>query len=248
MSSAVRVSNQNRASFMERCRKAKEQAIGDVKRACSELTKVCIYYTNDNTTWRANFDWESKLGSVIEGLLVDYKKEYESYVRIYGISMELTGDGGVSDDDKYITSLTVASGSGNGVSRLELVGFERLKEIRIGDKCFTKVVSFKLDGLSSLEKLVVGEKQITYILLSLIHLHETNFIGLVHQLLHVVLVTGIQRIIHVGKHLPLIEQDLFFTDESACHYLPHTHFSNSLPFKYCPFTFNGSIEFTTCSI
>ena len=161
MSSAVRVSNQNRASFMERCRKAKEQAIGDVKMACSELTKVCIYYTNDNTTWRANFDWESKLGSVIEGLLVDYKKEYESYVRIYGISMELTGDGGVSDDDKYITSLTVASGSGNGVSRFELVGFERLKEIRIGDKCFTKVVSFKLDGLNSLGKLVVGEMSFT---------------------------------------------------------------------------------------
>lgn len=161
MSSAVRVSNQNRASFMERCRKAKEQAIEDVKRACSGLTKVCIYYTNDNTTWRANFDWESKLGSVIEGLLIDYKKEYESYVRIYGISMELTGDGGVSDDDKYITSLTVASGSGNGVSRFELVGFERLKEIRIGDKCFTKVVSFKLDGLNSLEKLVVGEMSFT---------------------------------------------------------------------------------------
>ena len=158
MSSAVRVSNQNRASFMERCRKAKEQAIGDVKRACSGLTKVCMYY---NTTWRANFDWEAKLGSVIEGLLVDYKKEYESYVRIYGISMELTGDGGVSDDDKYITSLTVASGSGNGVSRFELVGFERLKEIRIGDKCFTKVVSFKLDGLNSLEKLVVGEMSFT---------------------------------------------------------------------------------------
>ena len=158
MSSAVRVSNQNRASFMERCRKAKEQAIGDVKRACSGLTKVCMYY---NTTWRANFDWEAKLGSVIEGLLVDYKKEYESYVRIYGISMELTGDGGVSDDDKYITSLTVASGSGSGVSRFELVGFERLKEIRIGDKCFTKVVSFKVDGLSSLEKLVVGEMSFT---------------------------------------------------------------------------------------
>ena len=158
MSSAVRVSNQNRASFMERCRKAKEQAIGDVKRACSGLTKVCMYY---NTTWRANFDWEAKLGSVIEGLLVDYKKEYESYVRIYGISMELTGDGGVSNDDKYITSLTVASGSGNGVSRFELVGFERLKEIRIGDKCFTKVVSFKVDGLSSLEKLVVGEMSFT---------------------------------------------------------------------------------------
>ena len=55
----------------------------------------------------------------------------------------------------------MASGSGNGVSRLELLGYERLKDICIGDNCFTKVVSFKLDGLSSLDKLVVGEMSFT---------------------------------------------------------------------------------------
>ena len=55
----------------------------------------------------------------------------------------------------------MASGSGNGVSRLEMVGFEQLKDIRIGDNCFAKVISFKLERLSSLGKLVVGKKSFT---------------------------------------------------------------------------------------
>ena len=154
----MRISNQNRASFMEKHRRAKEQAIGEVKKACNGMGMVCIYY---NDTRRVFFGWEAKLGGIIEGLLEDYKKEYESYLRIYGSSMELTGDGGLSEDDKYITSLTVASGSGNGVSRLELVRFEQLKDIRIGDNCFAKVISFKLERLSSLGKLVVGKKSFT---------------------------------------------------------------------------------------
>lgn len=158
MSSAVRISNQNRASFMEKHRRAKEQAIGEVKRACSGLGSVCMYY---NDTWRVYFGWEAKLGGIMEGLLEDYKKEYESYLRIYGYSMELTGDGGLSEDDKYITSLTVASGSGNGVSRLEMVEFKQLKDIRIGDNCFAKVIRFNVDGLSCLGKLVVGKKSFT---------------------------------------------------------------------------------------
>ena len=162
MEEAVQIPNQSYDEFMEKHLKAKEQAVKMMKEECKELVKYCIYYVaEDNRTWRANFGLETKLQNELNGLFEAMKEEYESYARINGVALVLRGTGGVSDDDKYITSLTVASGSGNGVSRFELVGFERLKEIRIGDKCFTKVVSFKVDGLSSLEKLVVGEMSFT---------------------------------------------------------------------------------------
>ena len=162
MEETVRIPNQGYDEFMEKHLKAKEQAVKMMKEECKELVKYCIYYVaEDNRTWRANFGLETKLQNELNGLFEAMKEEYESYTRINGVALVLRGDGGVNAKDRYITSLTVASGSGNGVSRLELLGYERLKDICIGDNCFTKVIRFKVDGLSSLEKLVVGKKSFT---------------------------------------------------------------------------------------
>ena len=63
--------------------------------------------------------------------------------------------------NKYLTSLKVATGSKNYGSRFEVVGFDYLKEIIIEDNCFENVSHFKVDGLGSLDKLVVGKKSFT---------------------------------------------------------------------------------------
>lgn len=57
-----------------------------------------------------------------------------------------------------LQSLRVASGSVNKRSPFELVNNDQLKEIIFDDNCLEKVIKFKLDHLTKLDKLVVDQK------------------------------------------------------------------------------------------
>lgn len=162
MQEKTHVPNQEMASFEYQHKRARDQAIESIRREIEGLEKICIYYTRtDNKTWRTYYNMINMMTNELNQQYEQYKGIYESYMKIHGHSMVLRGNEELDSRDKYLSSLTVASGSKNSASRFELEGYIYLKEIIIGDNCFTSVTHFKLDGLRRLEKLVVGKKSFT---------------------------------------------------------------------------------------
>lgn len=162
MEGRVNVPNQDYATFEYYHRKAKEQALTTIKNECRGWDDIYIYYVDqDKKTWRYNIKVVSTMTKELDEEYYQFKRLYEWYVRIHGFSMILREYDRWDERNKYITSLRVASGSGEGLSRFEVVGFNLLKEIIIEDNCFVNTSYFKLDELSRLEKLVVGKKSFT---------------------------------------------------------------------------------------
>ena len=56
--------------------------------------------------------------------------------------------------------LVVASGccNGNWLKELNFSRFRNIREVRVGDECFQKVLEVKLIGLNELERVVIGNK------------------------------------------------------------------------------------------
>ena len=161
MRERVSVPNQNYATFEYQHKKAKDAAVSAIKE-CSGIEKICIYYKKaDGTIWRMNYNLTSMMTEELDQQYERYKGLYESYMKLHGHSIVLSGNEDLDKRDKYLTSLRVASGSGNSITRFELEGYDYLKEIVIEDNCFTGVAYFKLEGLRCLEKVIVGKKSFT---------------------------------------------------------------------------------------
>lgn len=161
MRERVSVPNQNYATFEYQHKKAKDATVSAIKE-CSGIEKICIYYKKaDGTIWRMNYNLASMMTQELDQQYERYKGLYESYMKLHGHSIVLSGNEDLDKRDKYLTSLRVASGSGNSITRFELEGYDYLKEIVIEDNCFTGVAYFKLQGLRCLEKLIVGKKSFT---------------------------------------------------------------------------------------
>ena len=153
--------NQNYATFEYQHKKAKDAAVSAIKE-CSGIEKICIYYKKaDGTIWRMNYNLTSMMTEELDQQYERYKGLYESYMKLHGHCLVLSGNEDLDKRDKYLTSLRVASGSGNSITRFELEGYDYLKEIVIEDNCFTGVAYFKLEGLRCLEKVIVGKKSFT---------------------------------------------------------------------------------------
>ena len=63
-----------------------------------------------------------------------------------------------------VTDLTICSNCCNDLTVLDLNRFEWLRSIKIGDDCFSRVQTFKMDGLNRLESLKIGKNSFTQIL------------------------------------------------------------------------------------
>ena len=63
-----------------------------------------------------------------------------------------------------VTDLTICSNCCNDLTALDLNRFEWLRSIKIGDDCFSRVQTFKMDGLNRLESLKIGKNSFTQIL------------------------------------------------------------------------------------
>ena len=162
MQERVRVPNQEYYTFDCKHASAKDVALGDINRDCSGFDTICIYYkSSDGKTWRKDYNLVTMMTQEIDRQYDRYKGQYESYTKLHGLSIVLSGRDYLSTRNKYLTSLRVASGSMNHVSEFELDDFDYLKEVIIEDNCYTSATRFKVDGLSSLEKLVVGKKSFT---------------------------------------------------------------------------------------
>ena len=162
MEETIQIPNQDYATFANKNKKAKEQALTTMKNECRGLEYICIYYlAKDKKIWRGHVNIINTMTKGLDRQYDRYKGLYESYVKLNGLSMVLQGDDEWNERNRYITSLRVASGSGNKLSQFELVNYDRLKEIIIEDNCFERVIKFKLDHLTRLEKLVVGKKPFT---------------------------------------------------------------------------------------
>ena len=59
--------------------------------------------------------------------------------------------------DLKVTELVISSNSCNNVRMLNLNKFEWLQSIEIGDDCFRSVKTFKIDGLSRLKTIKIGQ-------------------------------------------------------------------------------------------
>ena len=162
MEEMTQIPNQDYATFENKHKKEKEQALTTMKNEYKGFEYICIYYiAKDTKTWRGHVSIVNTMAKELDRQYDRYKEQYESFVKIHGCTMILRGDEIWDDRNKYITTLRVASGSGKKLSQLELVNYDRLKEIIIDDNCFEKVIKFKLDHLTRLEKLVVGKKSFT---------------------------------------------------------------------------------------
>ena len=162
MRERVSVPNQNYATFEYQHKKAKDAAVTAIQKECSGIEEICIYYTNtDGKMWRMYYNLTSMMTQELDQQYQRYKGLYESYVKCYGQCLTVSGNEDLDKRDKYLTSLRVASGSGNSITRFELEGYDYLKEIVIEDNCFTGVAYFKLEGLRCLEKVIVGKESFT---------------------------------------------------------------------------------------
>ena len=160
MDEMTQIPNQDYATFENKHKKAKEQALTTMRNEYKGFEYICIYYI-DKGKRRGRISIVYTMRKELDRQYDQYKEQYESFVKLHGCSMILRGDEIWDDRNKYITTLRVASGSGNKLSQFELVNYDRLKEIIIDDNCFEKVIKFKLDHLTRLEKLVVGKKSFT---------------------------------------------------------------------------------------
>ena len=162
MQERIRVPNQEYFAFKWKHDSAKNVALGEIKEECSGLDKLCIYYTSsDGRSWRKDYNLVDMMTKEIDRQYDRYEGLYESYTKLHGLTIVLSGNDYLSSLNKYLTCLKVASGSMNDASEFKLDSFDYLKEVIIEDNCYTSATRFKVDGLGRLEKLVVGKKSFT---------------------------------------------------------------------------------------
>ena len=96
-------------------------------------------------------------------ILKDYPSEMktEPIVNVPAKRVEIRNSVELNEMDLKVTELVICSNSCNDLNELNLNQFEWLESIEIGDDCFGSVQTFKMDGLTRLKTIKIGNNSFT---------------------------------------------------------------------------------------